>query len=201
MALQVESPAFNETRLKNGKKGETMMKAHLPLALALLLVCTGAAMAQTPDGETPAEETACDNETGAAFGLCNAYCEAMDCESDAPQASETACSKVRDKFTQITGRDFPCEAPAVTCPCNDPEVSTRFAGVVSGQFGIGSCTRVEGGISVNLGGPGDDVFSRLIIGQPRCGDRTIEVPISAEESLACAQLLEQAATEQGVTCN
>ncbi len=92
------------------------MKA-LTLTFALLLLCTGAAVAQTPDGQTPAEETACDNETGAAFGLCNAYCEAMDCDSESPQASETACTKVRDKFQQITGHDLPCEAPPATCPC------------------------------------------------------------------------------------
>jgi len=67
-----------------------MMKAQLTLALALLLLCTGAVLAQTPDGQTPAEETVCDHESGAAFGLCNAYCEAMDCDSANPQASATA---------------------------------------------------------------------------------------------------------------
>jgi hypothetical protein len=42
------------------------MKAHFTLPLALLLICGGAALAQTPDGETPADETVCDGETGAA---------------------------------------------------------------------------------------------------------------------------------------
>ena len=66
------------------------MKAHLTLVFALLLICSGAAMAQgTPDWMTPHQETVCDSETGAAFGLCNAYCEAMDCESASPQASAT----------------------------------------------------------------------------------------------------------------
>src|SRR5260221_520465 len=68
------------------------MKAQLTLTFALLFVCigTGAALAQTPDGMPPARETICDNESGAAFGLCNAYCEAMDCDSASPQASATA---------------------------------------------------------------------------------------------------------------
>jgi len=53
-----------------------------------------AALAQTPDEETPAEEVVCDGEVGAAFGLCNAFCEAMDCDSDSPRASEQACDRV-----------------------------------------------------------------------------------------------------------
>jgi hypothetical protein len=73
------------------------------------------ASAQTPDGENPATEDVCDGETGAAFGLCTAYCEAMDCDSDDPSASPKACSKVARNFERITGRVLPCEA--VACPC------------------------------------------------------------------------------------
>src|SRR5690242_14929826 len=114
------------------------MKTHLTLSLALLLICagTGAALASTPDGQTPSEEAVCDNETGAAFGLCNAYCEAMDCDSDDPQASDNACSKVQSKFQNITGHDLPCEAAALPCPCADPAVSEFFAGVLTGQIPI-----------------------------------------------------------------
>lgn len=101
------------------------MKTHLTLAFGLLLICSGIALAQTPDLLTPSEETICDTETGAAFGLCNAFCEAMDCESANPQASATACAKVKDRFVNITGQTFlPCEAcppppPGTTCPCID----------------------------------------------------------------------------------
>jgi hypothetical protein len=103
------------------------MKAHLTLFFALLLLCTGASavLAQgTPDWMTPHQETICDSESGAAFGLCNAYCEAMDCDSANPQASATACTKVKDKFTNITGRPLPCETcppppPGTPCPCVD----------------------------------------------------------------------------------
>ena len=63
--------------------------------------------AQTPDGETPAEEHVCDGYSGAAFGLCNAYCEAMDCDDD-PNADQEACDKVQDKFESRTGKDIPC---------------------------------------------------------------------------------------------
>ena len=68
--------------------------------------------------ETPASETICDSEIGAAWGLCNAYCEAMDCDED-PQASQEACNRVSGKFISITGRALPCELPnPVTCPCS-----------------------------------------------------------------------------------
>jgi hypothetical protein len=179
------------------------MKSHLTLVFALLLVCTGAAVAQTPDGETPAEEAVCDNETGAAFGLCNAYCEAMDCESDDPQASETACGKIRDKFTQITGRDLPCEVPQVTCPCNDPATNPVFADTVAGLRTIDSCTLSSvGQITVILAPstPVNNAFVDPISG--RCSSSPgMTLPTTPEQAQLCIQLLVQAADAQGVTCN
>lgn len=91
------------------------MKACLTYAFALLLVCSGAALAQTPDGTPPSQETVCDSQIGAAYGLCTAFCEAMDCDSDDPQASQNACDKVGAKFLTITGQAPPCVLPA--CPC------------------------------------------------------------------------------------
>jgi hypothetical protein len=150
------------------------MKAHLTLTLALLLLCTGAALAQTPDGETPAEETVCDSETGAAFGLCNAYCEAMDCDSDSPQASETACTKVKNKFTNLTGHELPCEAapscltppPGTICPC--AVNSSEFAAAVSQPLqcenlglsinGTAADGKVVGGGCTNSTGSGGSCF-------------------------------------------
>ena len=50
------------------------------------LVLTTAALARTPDGETPRAELACDGLAGSAFGLCVAWCEATD--SAHPSADE-----------------------------------------------------------------------------------------------------------------
>jgi hypothetical protein len=92
----------------------------ISLALILCLGLAGVATAQTPDGETPAQEDVCDDEKGAAFGLCNAYCEAMDCDSDNPNANSKACDRVKANYTRITGEDrFPCEA--LECPCYTAE--------------------------------------------------------------------------------
>jgi hypothetical protein len=83
------------------------------LALAALAALPLPAAAQTPDGQTPAQETACNGQTGAAYGLCTSYCEAMDCDSTAPAASATACNKVYSNFLRLTGQAPPC-----LCPCS-----------------------------------------------------------------------------------
>lgn len=69
------------------------------------------AAAQTPDGQTPAEETICDDAllTGALWGLCNAYCEAMDCDSVNKHASDEACDRVLGNFLKKSdGQAPPC---------------------------------------------------------------------------------------------
>jgi hypothetical protein len=88
---------------------------HLPKLLlipCLLLAFASVAPASnghgTPDGQPPADETVCNGFSGAAFGLCNAYCEAMDCDSPTPHASAAACANARAHFMQKTGSDVPC---------------------------------------------------------------------------------------------
>jgi hypothetical protein len=181
------------------------MKA-LTLTFALLLLCTGAALAQTPDGETPAEETVCNNETGAAYGLCNAYCEAMDCDSESPQASDTACSRVQDKFQQITGRDLPCEAPVAACPCQDiPQWSAVLEGAnfcYLDQFGIDlsfeprdpSGALAEAAATFNFLGEACAYFNSA------SPENNIILPLTAEQHSACFALEQAAAATRGLTC-
>jgi hypothetical protein len=78
--------------------------------LGALLLLAAPAAAQTPDGQTPAEETVCDGMMGAAWGLCNAYCEAMDCDlyyvlgdAPVPSASMEACLRVHANFEKVSG--------------------------------------------------------------------------------------------------
>ena len=163
------------------------MKARLFLCLALVLICTGAALAQTPDGETPAEETVCDSETGAAYGLCNAYCEAMDCESDEPAASETACTKVQSKFLNITGRDLPCEA-AASCPC---AANSEWQAVLGGN--VIQCEVEEGfvGVATNIGiaSAGSDPTVGAFCGAARFPTSGFVLPITPEQAAVCIDLL------------
>ena len=95
-----------------------LLSAGLTLGLALVLAPTS--QANTPDGEAPAEESVCDGEeNGKAWGLCNAYCEAMDCDAD-PTANAKACEKVEALYLSNTGNESrPCEEGVVECPCLD----------------------------------------------------------------------------------
>ena len=84
------------------------------LAVGFVLAAT-AASAQTTDGETPATEDVCEAAglSGQSYGLCNAYCEAMDCDAAEPQASANACDRVYAKIEAATGGGFP--------PCADQD--------------------------------------------------------------------------------
>ena len=60
-----------------------------------------------PDASPPSQEDDCNGLSGAAFGLCTAYCEAQDCDAF-PQAS---CARLRENFQKVTGTVvFPCDA-------------------------------------------------------------------------------------------
>ena len=160
-----------------------------------LLVFTGLSHADTPDGQTPAEETICDSQTGAAYGLCTAYCEAMDCDSPFPQASPTACSRVLSNYERITGQPLPCEA---TCPC--VEAIPLFQAFVNGTVRSTICQ--EDSVFTTLVSE-DDEFIVVDSGTtpPSCG-ANFEPPIAitAAEAFVCRQLLRAAATSQGVAC-
>ena len=95
----------------------------------------------TPDGFPPAKESICDFENGAAYGLCNAYCEAMDCDAelpDVPAASSTACQKVAAKFNNITGESLPCEH-VHPCPLLGAKHFDTFTKLVSYPYPIEDC--------------------------------------------------------------
>lgn len=174
-----------------------MRKIFYALALGSLslLLSAGLAQAKTPDGQTPSEETICDDQIGAAFGLCTAYCEAMDCDSDAPHASPTACSRVRAQFERVTGQPLPCEA---TCPC--VEVLPLFQAFVNGAAEPAVCQ--EDSFFTTLVTP-DDEFIVVDSGTapPTCG-QNFEPPIeiTAAEALVCRQLLRDAAAARGMAC-
>jgi hypothetical protein len=96
-------------------------KGMLALAAALALFVTAVAWrtssAKTPDGMPPSQEQVCSGLQGAAFGLCNAYCEAQDCDVH-PRPS---CAALRRNFARLTGSPvLPCDAV-----CGDGTVNQR----------------------------------------------------------------------------
>ena len=87
------------------------MKIFISLLMALFFIA----------GQALADEESCEGLVGAAYGLCNAYCNSLNCESGEQQASERACQAVRDNYYKRTGEELTCleETPSagVPCPC------------------------------------------------------------------------------------
>lgn len=190
-----------------------MRKTLILFASAIL--CTGIASAQsnepfasstrlgTPDGIPPSEETVCDGLTGAAYGLCTAYCGAMDCDSGDPQASQRACDRVGENFARITGGAPPC-----TCPCvgRIPD----FIEALNGDFGLTAC------IGFSLAGFSDFVALQTADPVRFPGSQTVipgsygfcgfafgpggDLQITFEEAEACNALIRQKGAEAGLSC-
>jgi hypothetical protein len=165
----------------------TLTKSILPLCL--LLTFAGAAAAQ---------ETVCDGQTGAAYGLCTAFCEAMDCDGDDPQASQTACDKVGAKFLTITGQNPPCAVSA--CPC------TSIPGFNDVLAGANSCldVRPAGALYVYAQNSFDPPY--VFINPGSGGFCGYTEPFSSrllteEQSTACLQLFLDAIASRGLTCS
>lgn len=132
------------------------MKLPMFVFTAALLLLAPPLLAQT-------ESTVCDFEVGAAFGLCTAYCRAMDCDSANPQATPTACARVLDNWNKHTAsRTIPCEVePAKpvdgafrTCPFNLTDLCSAGGGIVSFYFdpttgGFAECSCVNSAVCVD----------------------------------------------------
>jgi hypothetical protein len=100
-----------------------------------LFMCS-MAIAGTPDGETPAVETICEGVglTGGAAGLCNAYCEALDC--DDPAVVNEDCEDLRANFAKKTGKStFPCDTVLACAICADADPNSQ-------QGTIGECVNI-----------------------------------------------------------
>jgi hypothetical protein len=95
----------------------------------LMLLVTVTLYAQTPDGETPSSEGACDElifSTPGLYGLCIAYCEAQDLDSTGTVEPENIINskskeKILENYNETMVEDFdppmPCLTPPPECPC------------------------------------------------------------------------------------
>jgi hypothetical protein len=93
-----------------------MYRLMIACVLALVAALAGTAMTKTPDKQPPSQETSCNGLTGNARGLCNAYCQAQDCDVH-PRPS---CEVLRKNFQRATGSSkFPCDH--VACGQSAPE--------------------------------------------------------------------------------
>ncbi len=173
-----------------------MSKRFLSLLFLALTAPGAAAWGKTPDRQPPSVETVCDGETGAAFGLCNAYCEAMDCDSPDHRASDNACEQVRRNFERKTGRPLPCD---VRCPC--PELIPLFGDLVSGAAQVEMCIVDPEIISVHT--PAGDFVAVINTEPPPFCSANLEPPfveLTSAEVAACRDVLRRASESQGVPC-
>jgi hypothetical protein len=98
----------------------------------LLMVVSASAQAQTPDGLPPPNEGVCDGlhnpgVTPGLYGLCVAYCEALDCEHQEGQPPQCAPANraILDQYNRLRNDadpTMPCiQPPQVPCPCWDAQ--------------------------------------------------------------------------------
>jgi hypothetical protein len=78
----------------------------------LAVIATPARAQRTGDHLVPSFETVCDGDPYS-FGLCNAYCEALDCESATPLGTPRACSNLLRNYQKKSGGAL----PPCSCPC------------------------------------------------------------------------------------
>lgn len=95
-------------------------------ASARMRGCSGRGPAQQ-DG-TPAEETVCDTVGRRLFGLCNAYCEASDCDGENPLASPRACDRLRRRYEDRAGEAPPCDSATCNAACDAVRIECETDG-------------------------------------------------------------------------
>lgn len=164
----------------NNRKWVGLFILSIAVALGTALV----AHAKTPDGVTPAEETICDSFSGALFGLCNAYCEAMDCTDPNQAASDRGCQRVLDNFIRKSGGNSP---PCVAfCPCySSADIDETL---ISDPI---ACEDTEG-VETSIGDEGANTFTVLNDGSWFCrtlidGVLDADMVISEDQAADCRQ--------------
>ena len=130
--------------------------------IAVCIAVAGALLAKTPDGQPPSKENPCAGLSRSAFGICNAYCEAQDCDVH-PRPS---CDKLRANWKKATGQDkLPCDrvacgdSAAPTCDGDCPDDLVCASGP---ELGGG-----EGG--PDSAGPEVPIGCRCVRPLPACG--------------------------------
>lgn len=91
-----------------------MVRSNLTMFVMVGVIVIAVAGAEA--GKPNRHGSICDEAglIGSAYGACNAYCEALDCDSIEPGGSERACEKALSRFMELTGELPPCEP---VCPC------------------------------------------------------------------------------------
>lgn len=100
---------------------------------SILTLCSFSTAFGDGNPSSCSKEAFCNSHfTGKARGLCIAYCEATNCDSNRPQASPRACQVLLNKFTAagtdagVTNVDFAHCKEVVACPCGTLNAEAVF---------------------------------------------------------------------------
>lgn len=193
------------------------MRKYLVVLIALAAV-SGAAVAQTPDGLPPANEGVCDPLIGLTpglFGLCNAYCEAQDCDFVAAHSAQCLAPNPRilanyQRKQRPGDPDMPCIQTVTACPCWTP---AEIAAIDNGTDPTSTCT--TSGILTSISQIFPTTAVATVFGDPNdagspltCSyfsfdgidliTRTFD--LTPEEAAACRQQIVDQAAAGGFTC-
>jgi hypothetical protein len=141
------------------------------LCLVVGVLVSAPMLAQTPDGETPAEETVCDplkadGVTKGLYGLCVAFCEAQDIVGLSDPITEEELKALLDatpsgrilsnynKKKQENDPNMPCVKVEEPCPC----WSGAELAAIDGYFPDGTSTSKRGCSIINPIPVGDSRF-------------------------------------------
>ena len=166
------------------------------------ILFTGTLYAQTPDGETPANEGVCDGLQGGTpglYGLCVAYCEAQDFDTIEKQPSSTKILANYRKKMKAGDPDMPCIQVQTQCSCfTNAELANMTAD------GLGSCNRViSNRITIIDNGSLNYAEVDTSIGNEVCRYADIDTlpdtvrfqSISADDAQSCFATIDQACTD------
>lgn len=172
-----------------------MRKSMWIFAALAIVLGAGSVSAKTPDGQTPSRETVCDNEQGAAYGLCVSYCEAKDCGDPNQRASDQGCESVRRNFERKTGRPIPC---AVQCPC--PGLLEVFNQILTGEVTPRRCIVEDNFIFVSTTDGAQVVIDDGPPANCNVNGEPPFVELNETERLVCRVRLREAVEATGVVC-
>ena len=119
--------------------------------------------------------------SGVDYGLCNAYCEVMECDSENPMASDVACQKLEDKIYARTGSLPPCALEADGAVIEEVATEPGYRGALvsfpdgtfqgfldghnqSGEFGARNACEAK--LHVCFSGGANDPFIRSLFEVP-----------------------------------
>lgn len=136
--------------------------------LAGWAMMSGSVMAQTPDGETPANEGVCDvlqapGVSPGLYGLCVAYCEAQDLDSIDKEPPNTKILGNYNKRKQASDPAMPCVK--VPCPC---WTEADMASISSDSVAAACNTTATSSQIIDIAARTHSALAETAVGRERC---------------------------------